>query len=162
MVCKERNIVIESLNKDNILFIQKIQDDCGEPIWEYKSLLHLLESGQGYGCIAKKNSIPKGYILMRSLGDEDEILSFGVLNSIRRNGIGSILFKKIDEIILKSRKKRILLEVNKNNYKAILFYKKFGFKDLKVLKKYYNTDNGKEDGLLLSKVYFGDYNKKYS
>ena len=72
------------------------------------------------------------------------------------------MFKKIDEIILKSRKKRILLEVNKNNYKAILFYKKFGFKDLKVLKKYYNTDNRKEDGLLLSKVYFGDYNKKYS
>ena len=67
MVCKERNIVIESLNKYNILFIQKIQDDCGEPIWEYKSLLHLLESGQGYGCIAMKNSIPKGYILMLSL-----------------------------------------------------------------------------------------------
>ena len=67
MVCKERNIVIESLNKYNILFIQKIQDDCGEPIWEYKSLLHLLENGQGYGCIAKKNSIPKGYILMLSL-----------------------------------------------------------------------------------------------
>ena len=41
------------------------------------------------------------------------------------------------------------------------FFKKIRIYTI-LLKKYYNTDNGKEDGLLLSKVYFGDYNKKYS
>ena len=113
------------LDESNVLFVQDIQKNCKEPVWTSSSLFHLLSKGSGYGYILKYLNKSIGYILLRSLNDEEEILSLGVLKLNRRQGFASKLF-----------------------------YEFLGLKKIKVLKDYYRTDKGYEDGLLLSKVYF--------
>ncbi len=154
MVCQERNLVIEILDKNNVLSIQHIQKNCDESIWSASSLFHLLDKGSGYGYILKRFNNYIGYILLRSLDNEEEVLSLGVLKSNRRQGIASKLFYEFEKDAIRNNVQRIILEVRVENYPAICFYEFLGLKKIKVLKDYYKTDRGYEDGLLLSKFYF--------
>jgi len=154
LVCQERNLVIEILDKNNVLSIQHIQKNCGESIWSAPSLFHLLDKGSGYGYILKRFNNYIGYILLRSLDNEEEVLSLGVLKSNRRQGIASKLFYEFEKDAIRNNVQRIILEVRVENYPAICFYEFLGLKKIKVLKDYYKTDRGYEDGLLLSKFYF--------
>tara|TARA_B000000609_G_scaffold153091_1_gene141233 strand:- start:338 stop:802 length:465 start_codon:yes stop_codon:yes gene_type:complete len=154
LVCQERNLVIEILDKNNVLSIQHIQKNCDESIWSASSLFHLLDKGSGYGYILKRFNNYIGYILLRSLDNEEEVLSLGVLKSNRRQGIASKLFYEFEKDAIRNNVQRIILEVRVENYPAICFYEFLGLKKIKVLKDYYKTDRGYEDGLLLSKFYF--------
>ena len=117
-------------------------------------MFHLLSKGSGYGYILKCLNKSIGYILLRSLNDEEEILSLGVLKLNRRQGFASKLFYEFERGVIRKNVQRIFLEVKVENYGAICFYEFLGLKKIKVLKDYYRTDKGYEDGLLLSKVYF--------
>lgn len=154
MVRQERNLVIEALDENNVLSVQSIQKNCDEPVWSESSLSHLIYKGSGYGYILKHLNKSIGYILLRSLDDEEEVLSLGVLKLNRRQGIASKLFYEFEKGVIRKNVKRIILEVKVENYAAICFYEFLGLKKIKVLKDYYKTDKGYEDGLLLSKVYF--------
>ena len=88
------------------------------------------------------------------MNDEEEVLSLGVLKLNRRQGFASKLFYKFERAVIRKNVQRIFLEVKVENYAAICFYEFLGLKKIKVLKDYYKTDKGYEDGLLLSKVYF--------
>ncbi len=154
MVRQKGNLIIEVLDENNVLSVQDIQKNCDEPVWAASSLLHLLNKGSGYGYILKYLNKSIGYILLRSLDNEEEVLSLGVLKSKRRQGIASKLFYEFEKGVIRKNVQRIILEVKVENYAAICFYEFLGLKKIKVLKDYYKTDKGYEDGLLLSKVYF--------
>ncbi len=154
MVRQERNLVIEILDENNVLYIQDIQKNCNEPVWTTLSLFHLLNKGSGYGYILKYLNNSIGYILLRSLDNEEEVLSLGVLKSKRRQGIALKLFNEFEKGVIRKNVQRIILEVKVDNFAAICFYEFLGLKKIKVLKNYYKTDKGYEDGLLLSKIYF--------
>ncbi|GIS05527.1 MAG: hypothetical protein CM15mP109_02830 [Candidatus Dadabacteria bacterium] len=66
---------------------------------------------------------------MRSLSNEEELLSLGVLKSNRRNGVAKNFLLKLKEILLKKYFFRIFLEVRVENNAAICFYKLIGFKN---------------------------------
>lgn len=59
------------------------------------------------------------------------ISRFSVNQKYLGKGFGSLILKKLIRIAIKKKKKSITLHVNKNNYKAIKFYKKNKFKFLK-------------------------------
>lgn len=65
----------------------------------------------------------------------------------RNKGIGSSLLKEIIHIAKKLKAKTITLEVNENNEPAIKLYKKYGFEQVGLRKKYYNN---KEDAILMA------------
>ena len=154
MVCKKEDLKLVTLGFNKISSVQKLQKSCEDKVWEKESLIHLLKEGGGIGFILSEGFTVIGYILARSLQSELEILSFGVLSSYRRMGLGSILFKEIEKFIIINKKSQLILEVNNHNYKAKNFYKSMGLEEIKVLSGYYKTDNGPEDGLLMSKFYF--------
>ena len=154
MVCKKEELKLTTLDLNNINSVQKLQKSCEDKVWKKESLIHLLKEGSGFGFILSEGFTGIGYILARSLQSELEILSFGVLSSYRRMGLGSILFKEIEKFIIFNKKSQLILEVNNHNYKAKNFYKSMGLEEIKVLSRYYKTDNGQEDGLLMSKFYF--------
>ena len=73
MVRQERNLIIEALDQNNVLSVQDIQKNCNERVWAASSLFHLLNKGSGYGYILKYLNYAIGYILLRSLEDEEEL-----------------------------------------------------------------------------------------
>lgn len=84
-----------------------------------------MQNGQEYFLIYVNNT-PTGYFSITKKGDECFLNKLYVLTEEHTKGIGSVVMK---EIIQKSEgKKRITLTVNRQNYKAINFYFKHGFK----------------------------------
>lgn len=89
-----------------------------------------------------------GYLYYSDIYDRAEINQIEVSKKHRNCGKGSLLLKKMIELV----EKDITLEVRKNNYSAINLYKKFNFKEIAIRKNYYNNI----DGILMERKYNKD------
>lgn len=79
--------------------------------------------------------------------ERSEINYIVVDSTYRKQKIATKLLNALIEILTKENCENITLEVRENNYAAISFYKKNGFKEVSKRKNYY----GNGDGLLLMK-----------
>lgn len=73
--------------------------------------------------------------------DRAEIDYIYTLNKYRNQNIGNELLDYIINLC-KNKCYNITLEVGKSNYIAIKLYEKKGFKPVKIIKNYYNDDDG--------------------
>lgn len=78
-----------------------------------------------------------GYIGLFDCDQDYNIISFAVLPSMQRQGIGTLLLNKAKDYALTLGKQSLSLEVDSSNLKAINFYKKHGFVVTNIRKKYY-------------------------
>ena len=76
-----------------------------------------------------------------------ELININVLNSYQNKHIASKLIEYMLEDCKNKKVKSITLEVKITNEKAINLYKKYGFKQVSIRKKYYNGI----DGILMEK-----------
>jgi ribosomal-protein-alanine N-acetyltransferase len=76
----------------------------------------------------------RGYIIFRPDG---YIISAAVDHQIRRKGIGTQLIRKV----LKLSNGKARVEVRKSNKVAQMFYKKLGFKKIKVIQNFYGDED---------------------
>ncbi len=91
---------------------------------------------------------PVGYLLTRPREKSMNIDSIAVDKTYRGLGIGG---KMMRLAIKKSRimkMKRVFLEVKINNKKAINFYKRLGFRNVRIIKKYYKDGNSAQKMVL--------------
>jgi len=82
-----------------------------------------------------------GYFILICYKKTIRIYSVAVLSKYRNKGIGSKILDFIVKFGKFLKKERIILEVRISN-KSIRFYKKFGFKIKKLLKNYYENEDG--------------------
>ena len=82
---------------------------------------------------------------------EYEILLIYVCKHFRNKGVGTKLINKIKEN--NNCLKKIYLEVSKNNFNGISFYKKMNFKIIYTRKNYLILENKKIDSLAMMKTY---------
>lgn len=78
-----------------------------------------------------------GYIFGYIHNDEGEIVSISVHPNYRRLGIGRRLMEVLFSIFKNKKVKKCFLQVRVSNISAIEFYKKLGFKILKIERNYY-------------------------
>lgn len=78
-----------------------------------------------------------GYLNYSLIYDRIELNQIEVLDSYRRNGIGSFLVNYLVGLELP-----ITLEVKEDNISAIGLYEKYGFKKVAIRKGYYNGVDG--------------------
>ena len=79
-----------------------------------------------------------GYLYYSDIYDRVEINQIEIEENHRNCGKGSILLKKLIDIVDKS----ITLEVREDNIPAIKLYEKFNFKKVAIRKNYYNGVDG--------------------
>ncbi len=94
--------------------------------------------------VAKQNNKLVGFIGIRTIFDDVDIMNIVVRTDKRGIGIASNM---LSYIIRKNENKKINLEVNEHNISAIKLYQKFGFKVEGMRKKYYNKT---EDAILMT------------
>jgi ribosomal-protein-alanine N-acetyltransferase len=90
-----------------------------------------------------------GFIVFTIMYEKVEIIDVAVLNEYQRQQIGTKLMNACLSECNKNNCDSITLEVRCNNYSAILFYKKFGFREISVRKSYYHDG---EDALVMIKM----------
>jgi ribosomal-protein-alanine N-acetyltransferase len=93
--------------------------------------------------------------------DESHLLNIGINKNERGMGYGEKLLRKmiIAAEVMGSRK--IILEVRLSNKTAYQLYKKLGFEEIGIRKKYYRLPDGREDAYVLSKSLKQDLISKF-
>ena len=92
----------------------------------------------------------EGFILCSDLGEDLEILTFAVIPTCRRRGIGTYLMAQVQNFSIAHQKKNIFLEVNTTNKPAIALYLKNNFVQTGIRKNYYHEHGKTSDALCLT------------
>lgn len=86
-----------------------------------------------------------GYIEYQINYEVLDIINLFIEKNMRNKGYASSLLKQIEE----EKVNRIMLEVKKDNIKAISLYKKHGYKTIHTRKGYYKDNT---DALIMEKI----------
>lgn len=87
-----------------------------------------------------------GFIALRMVLDECEIVNVGVLPDCQRQGVGTALLARALAWVRQRGAKHVTLEVAQSNLPAISLYRKAGFKTVGKRKNFYPNN---EDALLM-------------
>ncbi len=90
-----------------------------------------------------------GYVVFWVVYGEAHILNLTITETLRRQGLGIHLMRKVLDMMKASLVDDVFLEVRKSNTAAIELYKKLNFKESYERKKYY----GDEDALVMRLVF---------
>ena len=93
-----------------------------------------------------------GFILVRVVEGESEILSLGVTPAARRRGIGSALLAEALEGARARGATAMFLEVEEGNLPAIALYKRHGFAQIGCRKAYYTSPGTQPKDALVLRV----------
>ena len=144
------NFKIEILQEENkfiLMNLVKIHLNAFEKFnfrhWDYSDFSDFLNSSSKIFYYESNNKI-LGFVVANFNSDFNEIITIAVDKIYQRKKIGKILLEYIINYF--KSKKGLYLEVAKNNYQAINFYKKNGFKIIAERKKYYSICRGKNKG----------------
>jgi ribosomal-protein-alanine N-acetyltransferase len=117
--------------------------------WSEGSVASSISSPLSLAFVAVCEGKAVGYLLASALAPEGELLRIGVCPEYRKRGIGGALMERF---LLKSESllcDTLFLEVRADNAPAISLYRRYGFFDCGVRKKYYK--NPECDALLMKK-----------
>jgi ribosomal-protein-alanine N-acetyltransferase len=117
--------------------------------WEAGALTRIMALSGGFGWLAWEEDDPAGFVLVRDLGNECEILSFGVTPRWRRRGVGQTLLQTAIEETARRGLPSIVLEVAIDNDPAIELYNAAGFAVVGRRARYYRRPDGRVDALIL-------------
>lgn len=115
--------------------------------WSEKSLASTLQSSCSFSLIATCDGAAVGYLLASLLAPEGELLRIGVHPAYRKKGIGACLMEHFLTAAKAKGCDTLFLEVRSDNLPAISLYRRFGFLDYGVRKKYYHDPQA--DALLM-------------
>jgi len=98
--------------------------------------------------VAECAGVAVGFVLVRYVGDEMEILNLAVAEGSRRSGVGRCLVRAaLDEARVRGTS-RAFLEVRESNAPALALYNSAGFKPVGRRRNYYHEPD--EDALVLA------------
>ena len=118
--------------------------------WSYNILKQELENGKSKYFVAKQENEIVGFAGILLIIDQVNIMNIVVKKDQRNFGIGSLLLEEIIRYSKIHNATSITLEVNEKNIAAIKLYKKYGFKQVGLRRKYYNN----EDNAILMDLVF--------
>jgi ribosomal-protein-alanine N-acetyltransferase len=135
------DIVIRSLVKNDLSEILRIERNSFPDPWSENKFLEEFKLKFSYLYVAVLDNRPCGYIVLRHINDEGNIMNLAVCPECRRQGIGRKLINRIIDLARNKKIHSIFLEVRTKNIPAIRLYESFGFKTYTTRKKYYPDDD---------------------
>ena len=116
---------------------------CFAEAWDNAAFKIILETTGSTAFLAINAEGPVGLLVYREVAGEAEILTLGVVPSLRRRGVGKTLLFHL----LAFNIPRVFLEVASRNQEAIALYSKAGFRQVGLRKSYYAGSG--DDALIL-------------
>src|SRR5215212_8451955 len=115
--------------------------------WTEEDFLRCLRQRNCIGMVAEYGEKVVGFMIYELHKAKLRILNFAVHPNWRRHGVGSQMVAKLISKLSSHRRTRITLEVRETNLAAQLFFRRQGFRAVRVLRSYYE-DSG-EDAFLM-------------
>jgi ribosomal-protein-alanine N-acetyltransferase len=117
--------------------------------WDPGALARIMALSGGFGWLAWEGGDPAGFILVRDLGNECEVLSLGVAPRWRRLGIARELLATAVAEARHRNLPSLVLEVAIDNDAASSLYSSVGFVTVGRRARYYHRPDGRVDALIL-------------
>ena len=129
-------ISVTNMTMEDFKSIEPILTTDFDDFWNPETLKSELLN-KDYSCFVAKNNIGEilGFANIWNTVDDIHITNIVVRKISRKQGIGTLLLKKLIEIS----NKPLTLEVKHTNIPAIKFYSKHGFKNVGIRKSYYDN-----------------------
>ena len=142
-------IKIEKMTFEDFKSIENVLQTEFDEFWTSSILKSELENDLSRYIVAKIDENIVGFAGVIILPDDAEITNIVTRKDMRKKGIGKLLLDKLIQMAFEL-KKDISLEVNEENNAAINLYKKAGFEEIGIRKKYYN---GKNNAIIMTKKF---------
>ncbi len=126
-----------------------------EQIWDEGAFQELFKIPGTAGYVIEKSDQPIGFILIRKLHDEVEIITFCILPKWCNNGYATFLLEWVIKRLQQQAIKRVFLEVRENNRAAIRLYEKCSFEQIGRRKGYYNNHQGEKIDAIVMQLNLG-------
>jgi ribosomal-protein-alanine N-acetyltransferase len=118
--------------------------------WDAEVFEAFLASPTCFGILAERAGAAVGFVLLRVVADEGEILTLAVAPEWRREGVGTLLMRNGLAAACDRGARRIVLEVAVDNGAAQHLYRALGFVAVGVRHRYYGRDDADILALTLS------------
>lgn len=118
--------------------VLRIQNELAFQNWTIKQLESECSSPLSIALVLILNEQVIGYLFIKVIGDEAELLSIAIKSDYSRIGAGSFLWREGVSSLKEKNVRSVFLEVRENNITAQLFYKKHGFINIGIRKHYYS------------------------
>lgn len=115
--------------------------------WSHDDFITCLQQRNCIGMVAELDGEVVGYIIYEMERSEFHVLNVAVRPDCRRRGVGQQLIEKVIGKLRPRQRTRINLEVRETNLAAQLFFRRFGFQAITVLKDFY--DDTAEDAYMM-------------
>jgi len=142
---------IEQVKGTHAEILSALHGHCFSEAWSPESMASLFATPGMHGVIAtdRASDQPVGFILMRAIDGEAEILTIGVLPEARGTGIGTFLLG----IMLEEGISTVFLDVAEDNKAALRLYQSSEFEVVGRRAAYYKREDGTPvDSLTMKRV----------
>ena len=134
-----KDINIKKLTLEDIEKVSSTFSTQFDEFWSISTLKSDFEENSSTYIAAKIDNNIVGLAGVKIILEQADIMNIVVKKDFRRLNIGSMLLENLILISKNAGCKKIMLEVNEKNFPAIHLYKKYGFKQISIRKKYYNN-----------------------
>ena len=138
-------VEIKEFKREHLDGICEVEKICFEKPWSRRSFEEELENPLARYFVMTDGDKVTGYAGMWHIIDEGDITNIAVLPEYRNKGFGGTLLEKLISYGIENGLSFLTLEVRVSNTAAINLYRKNGFYEVGLRKKYYE---GREDALL--------------
>ena len=141
-------IIVDYMTLDDFEIIKdRLQEEFDE-FWTPGVLFSELKNENTKYIVLKENNNILGFAGIWITPDTVELNNIVIKKDSRGKGYSKVLLEKLIEISKETFREIFTLEVSEENVVAINLYKKYGFENVGLRKKYYK---GKYDAILMSK-----------
>lgn len=140
-------MIIRRAKIEDVEEIFSIRNSTDERI-EKSSILDEIINPNYLVLVAEENKKIAGFLSVIKNYDCADVMMIATDLSYRRNGVATKLLSEAIGMLKNLGVNRLLLEVNETNIGAIELYKKLGFKQISIRKKYYK---GQFDALIMER-----------
>jgi [ribosomal protein S18]-alanine N-acetyltransferase len=141
------SINIRWLIRRDMPSVMEIEASSFEFPWCEDSFICCLRHRNCIGMVAEIHDQPVGYMVYELYRDRLRLVNFAVHPELRRIGIGQALIATLIGKLSSDRRNRITIEVRETNIDAQLFFRRFGFRAISVLRDHYHETH--EDAYLM-------------
>lgn len=144
----ELNIDILEMQITDVKQVSEIEKECFSSPWSEKDFEIELGKEGSITLISVANDLVVGFVNAQLVLDEIYINNVAVTQKIRKQGVGELLLKGLENKV-EGIASFITLEVRKSNIPAIKLYEKCGYQEVGLRKNFYEKPT--EDAILMTK-----------
>ena len=116
--------------------------------WKRDHFQHEIEAPHSFPFVSECTGKVAGYVCLRSLFEEAQILDIAVAPQLRGRGLARQLMEHACSLARENGAEFVALEVRDSNHAAIALYEQLGFIRVGLRSRYYE---GREDAVLMEK-----------